>query len=74
MTVIAFLRSGFVVVVLACTVDTGTCGFLNSVAGDCMGRADSDAVLVEKKLKIYHERTASPVKQFVNAGKDGFPG
>ncbi len=56
------------VVVLVCSVESVIRRIEDNTAGDRTGRVDDERALVEKKLRIYAERTAPLIEHYKNAG------
>ena len=56
-------------VVLDCTANTVYCRLRENVGGDRIGRMDDGEALVEKKLRIYHERTAPLIDHYAKTGR-----
>jgi adenylate kinase family enzyme len=65
---IATIATIHAVVVLSCSLDSVFCRIEGNTGGDRTGRSDDERALVEKKLKIYSDRTAPLIKHYEESG------
>jgi len=66
---IARIADVTVIVLLECSADDVLCRIEENVGGDREERMDDERRLVEKKLKIFHERTAPLVEYYEKKGR-----
>jgi len=57
------------VVVLDCSVDSVFRRIKENTGGDRTGREDDERALIDKKLRIFHERTSPLIDHYMRAGR-----
>jgi len=60
-------------VVLRCSVDSVFCRLRDNAGGDRMGRFDDEISLVDKKIRLFHERTAPLIDHYQKSGTTVIP-
>ncbi len=65
---IAMIAKVHALVVLVCSVESVFQRIEDDTGGDRAGRTDDERVLIEKKLRIYSERTAPLIEHYRNEG------
>lgn len=70
---IAAIASIRLLIILDCSEDSVFCRLRDNVDGDRSGRFDDAAALVDKKLRLFKERTAPLVDHYKNAVAAVFP-
>lgn len=70
---IAAIAAIHLLIILDCSEDSVFCRLRDNAEGDRSGRFDDAAALVDKKLRLFKERTAPLVDHYKNAGAAVFP-
>jgi len=66
---IASIADIHALIVLECSADEVFCRIRNNIGGDRTERVDDNKELIEKKLKIFRERTAPLIEHYKNQGR-----
>ena len=70
---IASIATVRALVLLNCSVDSVFCRLRDNAGGDRTGRFDDDVALVDKKLRLYKERTAPLIDHYLLLGTAVIP-